>query len=128
ILLESAWFRPAAIRKTSKRLGLHTESSHRFERGADIGGVVRALDRAAALIAELSSASVARGIIDAYPGKSEQASITLRPERANQLIGINLSKAEICDILSRLEFGVIELHDGALQVTPPSYRVDIERE
>jgi len=128
ILLESAWFRPAAIRKTSKRLGLHTESSHRFERGADIGGVIRALDRASALIAELAGGSVAKGVVDAYPGKVETASITLRPERANQLIGIALSRTEIGTILTRLECTVLELPDGVLQVTPPSYRVDIERE
>jgi phenylalanyl-tRNA synthetase beta chain len=128
ILLESAWFRPAAIRKTSKRLGLHTESSHRFERGADIGGVIRALDRAAALIAELSGGNVAKGVVDAYPGVCEPTTITLRPERANQLIGIELSTAEISDILTRLECTVLEQPDGALRVTPPSYRVDIERE
>lgn len=128
ILLESAWFRPAAIRRTSKRLGLHTESSHRFERGADIGGVIRALDRAAALIAELAGGNVARGVVDAYPGRIEPAAITLRPGRANRLIGIDLSRAEIGDILTRLECGVQELPDGTLLVTPPSYRVDIERE
>ncbi|HEY4744603.1 MAG TPA: phenylalanine--tRNA ligase subunit beta [Desulfuromonadaceae bacterium] len=128
ILLESAWFRPAAIRKTSKRLGLHTESSHRFERGADIGGVIRALNRAAALIAQLAGGSVALGVVDAYPGAGEPASIPLRPERANQLIGIDLSKTEIGDILSRLECSVQEQSDGSLRVTPPSYRVDIERE
>lgn len=128
ILLESAWFRPAAIRKTSKRLGLHTESSHRFERGADIGGVIRALDRAAALIAKLAGGSVAQGIVDAYPGACEPTPITLRPERANQLIGIDLSRTEIGRILSRLECTVLEQPGGALRVTPPSYRVDIERE
>lgn len=128
ILLESAWFRPAAIRKTSKRLGLHTESSHRFERGADIGGVTRALDRATALIAELAGGSVAQGTVDVYPVVFEPRLITLRPERANQIIGINLTKAEIADILLRLECNVVELSDDSLQITPPSYRVDIERE
>lgn len=128
ILLESAWFRPAAIRKTSKRLGLHTESSHRFERGADIGGVTRALERATALIAELAGGSVAQGLVDVYPVTFEPRLITLRPERANQLIGVKLTKAEIVDILIRLECSVVELSDDSLQVTPPSYRVDIERE
>ncbi|OHB25243.1 MAG: phenylalanine--tRNA ligase subunit beta [Desulfuromonadaceae bacterium GWB2_53_15] len=128
ILLESAWFRPAAIRKTSKRLGLHTESSHRFERGADIGGVIRALDRATSLIAELAGGSVAQGLIDVYPVAFEPSLIKLRPERANQLIGVKLSTAEIADILVRLECGVVVISDDTLQVTPPSYRVDIERE
>lgn len=128
VLLESAWFKPAAIRTTSKRLGLHTESSHRFERGIDIGGVIRALDRAAALIAELSGGTVARGALDVYQGRVEQAIIQLRPERANALIGIELSGAEIIDILRRLEFTVRELPDGTLEVIAPTYRVDIERE
>jgi phenylalanyl-tRNA synthetase beta chain len=128
ILLESAWFLPSAIRKTSKRLGLHTESSHRFERGVDIGGVTRALDRAAALIAELAGGRVARGRLDVSPGKRETAAITFRPARANALIGIDLPREEIAAILERLECTVVELSDGTLAVTPPSYRIDIERE
>jgi phenylalanyl-tRNA synthetase beta chain len=128
ILLESAWFLPSAIRKTGKRLGLHTESSHRFERGVDIGGVTRALDRAAALIAELAGGHVARGRLDVYPGKREPAAIPFRPERANALIGINLPQEEIIDILERLECTVAAAPEGVLTVTPPSYRIDIERE
>ncbi|GFE60774.1 phenylalanine--tRNA ligase subunit beta [Geobacter sp. AOG2] len=128
ILLESAWFLPSAIRKTSKRLGLHTESSHRFERGVDIGGVTRALDRAAALIGELAGGRVAKGCLDVYPGKREPAAIPFRPERANALIGIELPHEEIIAILERLECAVGKLSTGALTVTPPSYRIDIERE
>lgn len=128
ILLESAWFLPSAIRKTSKRLGLHTESSHRFERGADIGGVIRALDRAAGLIAELAGGKIAKGAIDSYPGKAELCSIVFRPERANKIIGINLSDAEIKDILQRLECIIEEQADGSWKITAPTYRVDIERE
>ena len=67
ILLESAYFNPSNIRRTSKRLGLHTESSHRFERGTDVEILTRALDRAASLIAELAGGAVANGMIDAYP-------------------------------------------------------------
>jgi phenylalanyl-tRNA synthetase beta chain len=128
ILLESAFFKPAAVRKTSKRLGLHTESSHRFERGIDIGGVTRALDRAAALIIELAGGSLAQGSVDAYPVKNQPAAIMFRPERANSLIGIDLKREEIIDILKRLECLVSDGPDGAVTVTPPSYRIDIERE
>lgn len=128
ILLESAWFKPAGIRTTSKRLGLHTESSHRFERGVDIGGVTRALDRAASLIAELAGGTVASGIVDVYPVKKEPVSIQLRPERANDLIGIELRRDEIVDILKRLDFVVKDDGGGALDVTVPLYRIDIERE
>lgn len=128
ILLESAWFRPAAIRRTAKRLGLHTESSHRFERGADIGMVPRALDRAASLIAQLAGGTVAAGIVDAYPGSCAQPVITLRPERVGALLGIDVPRAETIDILQRLECVVCENASGSLDVVPPTYRIDIERE
>jgi phenylalanyl-tRNA synthetase beta chain len=128
ILLESACFQPAAIRKTSKRLGLHTESSHRFERGIDIGGVILALDRAAALIADLAGGNLAYGTLDVYPGKTLKSAIQFRPERANSLIGIELQREEIIDILRRLECQVSEGVDGFFAVIPPSYRNDLERE
>lgn len=128
ILLESAWFKPAAIRRTSKRLGLHTESSHRFERGADLGMVIRALDRAASLIAQLSGGTVAQGVVDVYPNIITPPAITLRPERAGALMGLELSQQEIADILIRLECIVRETVDGTLEVIPPTYRIDIERE
>jgi phenylalanyl-tRNA synthetase beta chain len=128
ILLESAWFKPAAIRRTSKRLGLHTESSHRFERGADIGVVTRALDRAASLISQLSGGTVARGIVDAYPAEVSPPAISLRTERVGALLGIDLPQQEVADILRRLECTVLESGEGRLDVTPPSYRIDIERE
>ena len=128
ILLESAFFKPAAVRKTAKRLGLHTESSHRFERGIDIDGVVRALDRAASLIVELAGGVAAKGVIDQYPGKIERAPIIFRPEKANELIGINLERDAILDILTRLECQVTHHDDGTTGVLPPSYRIDIERE
>jgi phenylalanyl-tRNA synthetase beta chain len=128
ILLESAFFKPAAIRKTAKRLGLHTESSHRFERGIDIDNVTRALDRAASLIVELAGGVLARGSLDVYPGKSERAAISFRPGKANELIGIDLERDVIIDILTRLECRISECADGTVDVIPPYYRLDIERE
>lgn len=128
ILLESAFFKPAAIRKTSKRLGLHTESSHRFERGIDIDNVTRALDRAASLIVELAGGVTAQGCIDVYPGKSDRDAIMFRPEKANELIGIDMERDAIVDILTRLECRVSNCADGSVAVIPPYYRIDIERE
>lgn len=128
ILLESACFLPSAVRKTSKRLGLHTESSHRFERGVDVGGVIRALDRAASLIVQLAGGCSAKGAIDTYPGKMEVKSIVFSPQKANSLIGISLEEHEIAGILQRLECVVNVFSEGVFAVTPPSYRVDIERE
>jgi len=128
ILLESAYFNPTAIRLTSKRLGLHTESSHRFERGADIEILVRALDRAASLIADLSGGTVAQGVIDVHPLPVAQRTIPVRLNRVNQLLGINLSAEEVTAIFHNLEFAVTPTEPGIMAVTVPSFRVDLERE
>jgi phenylalanyl-tRNA synthetase beta chain len=129
VLLESAYFDPSAIRRTSKRLGIHTESSHRFERGTDVAGLTRALDRAASLIAELSGGSIAKGIIDVYPQPIEPRVITARIDRINQVSGLSVSAAEVKDIFERLEFEVTsETEPGVFRVRVPLFRVDIERE
>ncbi len=128
ILLESAYFDPSAIRLTSKRLGIHSESSHRFERGADVNIVTTALDRAAALIAELAGGEVARGVIDVYPALLQDKIITVRTARVNELLGLDLDEQTIAAIFRNLEF-IVELADGAaMDVRIPSFRVDIERE
>jgi phenylalanyl-tRNA synthetase beta chain len=128
ILLESAYFNPSAIRLTSKRLGLHTESSHRFERGTDINILTVALDRAASLIAELSGGTVARGIIDAYPKQLPPKTIIARVSRVNDILGLDLDEKTVGDIFTNLEFGVERVESGVLKVAIPSFRVDIERE
>ena len=128
ILLESAYFNPSAIRLTSKRLGIHTESSHRFERGADINIVTTALDRAAALIAELSGGIVAQGCIDAFPTPQVERSIAFRLARVKEILGIELDQRTVATLFRNLEFKVEELSDAVLMVGIPSFRVDIERE
>jgi phenylalanyl-tRNA synthetase beta chain len=128
ILLESAWFNPSAIRRSSKRLGIHTESSHRFERGADIGIVTRALDRAATLIAELAGGAVAQGILDVYPHKIHPRQVPIRLERVNAVLGTKLTASEVLDIFTRLQFQAHETEPGRMTVTVPTFRVDIERE
>ena len=128
ILLESAFFDPPTIRRTSKRLGLHTESSHRFERGADIGMVPLALDRAASLMAELAGGTVAAGWVDAYPAPRQPVSIRFRPQRCNEMIGIELSAERMAELFRNLAFMVATNADGSLQVEIPTWRVDIERE
>jgi phenylalanyl-tRNA synthetase beta chain len=128
VLLESAYFDPSAVRRTSKRLGIHTESSHRFERGTDVAGLTRALDRAASLIAELSGGAIAKGIIDVYPEPIEPRTITARLARINAVSGLSLSAAEVKDIFERLEFQVAEPEPGIFSVLVPLFRVDLERE
>ncbi|NVN97895.1 MAG: phenylalanine--tRNA ligase subunit beta [Geobacteraceae bacterium] len=128
ILLESAYFNPSAVRLTSKRLGIHTESSHRFERGTDFNIVTTVLDRAASLIAELAGGVVAKGIIDVFPCHIPEKRIKLRISRVNAIIGISLDEAEVTSIFTNLEFSVIKTAPGELEVSVPSFRVDIERE
>lgn len=130
ILLESAYFTPSAIRKSARRLGLHTESSHRFERGADINILPQALNRAAALIAELAGGTVAKGIIDVYPQPISPRTIKFRADRCAALLGISLTLAEITCLFEQLEMRVEADPASAdvLLVTVPTYRVDLERE
>ena len=123
IFLESAWFLPSSIRRTSKRLGLSTESSYRFERGTDIIFLEKALNRAALLIQELAGGTISE-IIDIYPIKYEPESFSVKYEKINNLLGISLSKTDILDILNRL--GISSEDKGEyFTVTPPSNRRDI---
>ena len=124
VLLESAYFHPPSIRKTSKTLGMHTEASHRFERGADPEGVIPALNRAAQLIAEIAGGEICSGIVDAHPGKREATNIKFRPERANFVLGTEISEDQMRDILTRLGFTVSD----AFEVTAPTFRPDVSQE
>ncbi|TYP00274.1 phenylalanyl-tRNA synthetase beta subunit [Geothermobacter ehrlichii] len=129
ILLESAYFRPTTVRRTSKRLGIHTESSHRFERGTDIEMVPVALDRAAALVVELAGGIVCRGSIDAYPRPFVPARIDLSSERCRDVLGIDLDTEAIRGHLESI--GVATgpaAADGVIACTVPSFRPDLERE
>jgi phenylalanyl-tRNA synthetase beta chain len=128
ILLESAYFNPSSTRLTSKRLGLHTDASHRFERGADINILIRAIDRAAALIADLSGGTVANGVLDVYPSKFAPKKITARTIAINRILGLHLTDDAISRIFLNLEFEVESVEPGIFEVSIPSFRVDIERE
>jgi len=126
VFLESAYFDPALIRKTSKLLGLRSESSYRFERGTDIEGLIQALDRAASLIVQEAGGEICGGRIDVYPtiNKYTPSEIKLTTEKTNRILGINLSTADIESIIKRLNFDVCMKGDD-LVVTPPTYRRDV---
>jgi phenylalanyl-tRNA synthetase beta chain len=129
VLLESAYFDPASIRKSSRWLGMGTDAAFRFERGIDPEGVIRALDRAAQLIANLSGGCVCKGYIDQYPKKIESPrDIPLRINRVKTILGKDILPAEIAQILEGLEMTVNEGHNFDYRVTPPTFRVDISRE
>ena len=128
VLLEAAYFSPVGIRKTSKRNGLKSESSSRFEKGIDINNVSFALDRAAELISRLSGGTVARGIIDVYPDPVSPKEISLSVDRVCGLVGISTDSQEIAELLESLEFEVLSLSVDTLLLRAPTFRVDIERE
>ena len=128
ILLESAYFDHMGIRRTSKRIGLTTEASLRFERGVDPNGCLRAADRAAALMAELGGGSLARGAVDNYPRKIEPARISLRIPRVNQILGTSIPGQEIRQYLQNLQLEVAPQGADAFGVTPSTFRVDLQRE
>lgn len=129
ILLESAYFNPSSIRKTSRELAMGTDAAFRFERGIDPEGVIRALNRASRLIAEVSGGTVCKGVIDQYPRKVETAKrIPLRIQRVNDILGIAIPAEEIVRILENLEMRVDPAGEGRIEVTPPTCRVDISRE
>lgn len=128
VLIECAYFNPRSIRRTSRRLGLHTDSSHRFERGVDPGAVPRVLASASSLIAELGAGAAATTAIDRIAKPIEQTSIRFRPARAAQLLGTPVSKEESFDILESLGCRVAPEGDEALIAEVPSWRPDLRRE
>ena len=113
ILVESAWFDPISIRKTAKVLGLHTEASHRFERGADVEAILPAINRVAQLIQQLAGGKILGNMIDEYPQPLRRNSILLRRARLSQLIGLEIDPQKVERILNFLEFTVLKsLKDG----------------
>ncbi|MCE5334712.1 MAG: phenylalanine--tRNA ligase subunit beta [Desulfobacteraceae bacterium] len=128
VLIESAYFDPISIRRSSRRLGLKTESAYRFERGIDHGGVIRALDRAAMLMNEVGGGSVASGLIDVYPERIVPPVLPLRVDRTNRFLGTDLSASAMREVLEGIEMKVEQAGGNLLQVTPPTFRGDITRE
>lgn len=127
VLIESAYFAPDSIRRTSKRLGLKTEASHRFERGVDPHGTVAALDRAAQLMVAVSGAVPVDGVIDAHPAPVARRKIFAGAGDINRLLGTRIPRTQMQQLLESIEFSVTAEGDEALRVVPPSCRVDIER-
>jgi phenylalanyl-tRNA synthetase beta chain len=128
ILLESACFEPGCIRRTSRRLGLPSESSYRFERGVDPGLQARAAARAAQLMAQLGGGCVMQGALDVIARAPKPQRVTVRTARVNLVLGTELGQSEVETMLRRMRLPVVESRDGASVVESPSYRVDLDRE
>ena len=128
IFLESAYFNSVSVRKTAKRHALNTDASFRFERGIDINFTEYALKRAALLIEEYAGGKVASDVMDFYPEKIEDFQVFLSYESAFRLIGQEIDKETIKNILASLEIKISSETEGGLGLTIPSYRVDVQRE
>src|SRR5437867_7021178 len=127
VLLESAWFDPVSIRRTSRALGLKTDAAYRFERGADIEALVDASARAAQLIAELAGGAVAHGMVDAHPRRRRPRRIRLRMERVKRVLGVVPPPSKAKAILTSL--GLPTRQKGRdLEIEVPSFRRDLAME
>jgi phenylalanyl-tRNA synthetase beta chain len=125
ILIESAHFDALSVRRTARKLGMHTEASHRFERGADPLMAATACDAAAAMIAELCGGTVCKDRIDVYPRPWEPRSMELEATAVSRFAGLEIDAETVERIFSELEFEPRRDGDRII-VTPPSFRVDVE--
>jgi phenylalanyl-tRNA synthetase beta chain len=128
IVLESANWNPSSIRRTSRALGISTDASQRFERGADPNATTLTLDRAAELILKTAGGVLLKGTIDVYPRKVRQRSVVLRNEQVNAVLGTSLSEQQIERCLRLLDIRKSARSGGKRAFSVPTYRVDIERE
>ncbi len=127
MVLESAYFDPLTVRRTSKRLGLKTEASIRFERGGDVNAPPAGIARAASLFEQIGAGQAVGPLIDRYPVRREPATIELRTARIGRLLGQEVPAAAVPGLLQPLGFTLEESSNGWM-VTVPSYRVDVARE
>ncbi|HED07701.1 MAG TPA: phenylalanine--tRNA ligase subunit beta [Ignavibacteria bacterium] len=128
ILIESAYFNPSSIRRTAKVLQLSTDASYRFERGTNPNITDFAAERAANLISELSGGTIIDGILDNYPKKIEPQNIIIRYSRVTKLLGYDIDKEKIKNVLNSLELKIVSEDNDNLTVSIPTFRPDIERE
>jgi len=128
VLIESACFAPVNIRRTSKALGLRSESSYRFERGADLGICDWASRRAVQLILETAGGQLAGEVVDAYPNPAQPKSLSLHFSKSKDLLGIGISHAEQISYLTRLGLAVTKQEPGECTFSLPTWRVDLKRE
>ena len=127
VFLESAYFHPTWVRKTARRHGLSTDSSFRFERGIDPNGVIYALKAAALLVKELAGGEIASEIKDVYPSPIADFNVELPFAYVNSLIGKEIPRETVKNIVSSLEMKIVEETDEALSLQVPPYRVDVQR-
>lgn len=127
VLIESACFYPAGIRKTSKLLGIGSDAAHRFERGVDPLGTLFAADRATQLMVDIAGGTMVGGVIDNHPRPAVQKTIPVSVDAVNRRLGTTLDIDEMAGLLASVDFLTDKSGDDLLTVTVPSFRVDVER-
>jgi phenylalanyl-tRNA synthetase beta chain len=128
ILIESAWWDPVTVRRMSKRHGIHTDASHRFERGADFESTVPSTDRVAQLILQSGGGTLVGSVIDVIARKMDLAPVEVDLREVQRVLGEKISALEINRILNRLGFTVLAGGEETYLVHIPSWRLDVERE
>jgi phenylalanyl-tRNA synthetase beta chain len=130
ILIESAWWDPVTVRKTARRHGIHTDASHRFERGADFESTILSCDLVAGLILESGGGELVGDVVDVVSKKMDQAPIVLQVSEVRRILGGDLTGGHIFHILKKLGFVLIPegQADAEFRVWIPSWRLDVERE
>jgi phenylalanyl-tRNA synthetase beta chain len=130
IVIESAWWDPAIVRAMSRRHGLHTDASHRFERGADFESTVLSCDLVAQMIVESGGGELVGDAVDVVSRRMDQAPVLLRVSEVHRILGDNLDAGQIFRLLKRLGFILVPegQQDAQFRVTIPSWRLDVERE
>jgi phenylalanyl-tRNA synthetase beta chain len=128
VLLESAWFDPVSIRHTAKSQGLHTEASHRFERGADIGMAPVAIDHAALMIADLAGGEILRGMTGVFSALEPRKDIVLHRSEVERLLGAEMHWDDVRRMLRSLGFETMNLGTEGWRVSLPTFRLDVSRE
>jgi len=127
VLLESACFNAVSIRKTARRLNLSTDASYRFERGVDPQGTIDAMKRAVELICEIAGGSAEPGGVD-IEARHQPLNLRLRASKTNELLGLDLNREQLTELLESIEIRSEKQDDDTLLVNVPSFRVDLERE
>src|SRR6185503_4490576 len=128
VLIESAYFDPDSVRHTARKLGMDTEASRRFERGADRENVLQAQTRCVELISEIAGGIATEDAIDIYPGAWSPISIKFRPARVESLTSLRVANSEMTRILTGLGFTQTSAEADVMTISTPSWRVDVELE
>ena len=128
VLIESAYFNPTNIRRTSKQLGLRSDASYRFERGADVSICDWASQRACQLILETAGGQLADGVVDCYPKPASLKQVNLHYSKTKDLLGIGISHADQVSFLAKLGFSVVAQQPGECTFCVPTWRVDVKRD